>query len=107
MANDAEVSQYVNERTANRAAEKEAPTYAWTVEGYVTSGALTQYATDLREAHYAGLAVGDVLWTGEELIRPHVVQGEWGEDDYATGYVTLHRAGHEPDEASYRIDGRA
>jgi hypothetical protein len=113
MANDAEVSQYVNERNANRryedwepvaewAQDQDRPTYAWTIEGEVYAGTLQQYATDHQQAHYNGSAVGDLLWTGEELIRPHIVQTAWDEDDYATVHFTLHR-----DEASYRLDGRA
>ena len=110
MANDAEVSQYVNERAAMRAAEQDQPTYAWVVEGYVTSGTLTQYATDLRQAHYAGAEVGTTLWTGSGVVFPHTHQSQWDENQRATVRVWIgHVNGRDNvrDEAFYSLDGAA
>jgi hypothetical protein len=122
MANDAEVSQYVNERTANRryedwepaaewAQDEDRPTYAWTVEGKVESGTLVEYAEAHRQAHYAGLDVSRHLWDGTDLVLPHISQAEWSEDDYATVTISVDigetQPGEQLDVAQYRIDGRA
>jgi hypothetical protein len=117
MANDAEVSQYVNERTANRGwqhdepDDEDRPTYAWTVEGDVVSGTLAEYAEAHRQAHYAGLDVSPHVWDGDEIVEPLFNQGPYSEDDYAYVTITVDigetQPGERLDVAQYRIDGRA
>jgi len=122
MANDAEVSQYVNERNANQGwshrpwpytdveRDEDRPTYAWTVDGRIRSGTLVDYAEDLRQAHYNDANMPPILWLGgQSLIRPSVKTGPWGEDDYATVTVTapLVEYPYGDDVATFRIDGRA
>lgn len=76
-------------------------TYAWTVEGEVTSGTLERYARDWENAHYTGFSISNCVWTGTRT-KPVTITSDGCADDYF--YYTI-RVGKET--VPVRIDGRA
>lgn len=89
---------------------EDAPRYAWTVEGEVTSGTLDQYREHYLAAYYGDLTVGDHLWDGERTRPVHVYHQGTDSLDYMHYTLCIRECGETgriTDWTYVRIDGRA
>lgn len=92
-----------------RGPAEDAPRYAWTAEGEVTSGTLDRYRHDYEVAYYSDLTMGYEVWDGTSVHPVHVHhQGNTDDYMYYTLYVRENGAtGRIVDWTYMTIDGRA
>jgi hypothetical protein len=85
--------------------------FVYLVEGEPYLGTIFELAHVLEEAHYSGIDVGpDVYVFAEGRPVAHTYRTHstgYNADDYATVFVELELEHDDPEEASYRLDGRA
>lgn len=86
--------------------------FVYLVDGEPYVGTVADVAHAIEQGHYAGLDIGDVVWTfdGGSPVGHDVTtrSSEYNADDYATVEVEIDPLdGRVPYVASYRIDGRA
>ncbi|MER7487991.1 hypothetical protein ABTY20_19195 [Streptomyces sp. NPDC126497] len=77
-------------------------TFAWTLEGVVRAGTLSEYARDRQQAELADLTVSDELWDGTRTQTVRILADPVGADGvrrYEVLYGVL--------SASCSVDGRS
>lgn len=77
-------------------------TFAWTVEGRVRAGALSEYAKDRQHAETSGLTISDELWDGTATQMVKIVAEPVGPDRVQR--YEVYCAGR---FASYSVDARS
>lgn len=56
-------------------------TFAWTVDGRVKAGTITDYAKDRQNAELYGVAISDELWDGTKTIPVQILTEPVGADN--------------------------
>jgi hypothetical protein len=77
-------------------------TFAWTVEGYVKAGTITDYAKDRQAAELGDLSISDELWNGSGMVPVEILAEPIGSDGVRR--YEVHCAGR---VANYSVDHRS
>lgn len=76
--------------------------FAWTVEGQVRAGTVTEYAKDRQTAEMSDWTVSDEVWDGIRMVPVRIVKEPVGSDGVQRYEVYI--AGQ---FAHYSVDGRS
>ncbi len=77
-------------------------TFAWTVEGHVRAGTITDYAKDRQTAELGDLTISDELWNGSGMVPVEILAEPVGSDGVRR--YEVHCAGR---VANYSVDHRS